>query len=414
MEGHDATTCRDIVLQDRENYQVNGVGNALAQAYNHTILPLASYRDKVTQVAWGIADFEHRFNHKPQGMWLPETAVDLETLCVLADSGIQFTILAPWQVEGQVSNANQPFRVELPGGRGITIFLYDAELSGGISFNPELTLNADRFAVEQIRSRYHAGGLPDDAPQLVLIATDGELYGHHQRLREHFLAHLVDGASTSAGLHPTYPGLWLRSHPPRTAIKVRESTSWSCHHGVSRWIGDCDCTPEARWKFHLRSAFDQLAAQIDKIYEEVTSPHIHDPWSLRNQYIHVLLGRLTAGELVDEFAGHHLPDETQLKIHLLLAAQHARQRMYTSCGWFFDDFDRIEPQNNLASAAQAVRLVRAATGVNLEGSVLGNLSRVISRRTGLRSETVFLYHLRRTLPETGFAGADSVVTSPLV
>jgi hypothetical protein len=393
-------------LQDRANLQAHGVGNALAQAYNHTILPLASTQDKVTQVTWGIADFEHRFGHKPQGMWLPETAVDLETLSVLADAGIEFTILAPWQVQEPLQGANQPFRIELFGGRTITVFLYDAQLSGGVSFNPELTFNADRFAIEQLKPRFHSALPGDGEPQLVLIATDGELYGHHQRLREHFLAHLVNGASRSAGLLPTYPGLWLQSHPPQAAIKLHERTSWSCHHGVSRWAGNCDCTSgDPRWKTHLRSALDCLGAEIDRNYVEFISPYIHDPWALRNRYIHVLLGQVTADELIDEAAGRHLQDEMRLKIHLLLEAQHARQTMFTSCGWFFDDFDRIEPQNNLASAAQAVRLVRAATGVRLEGFALADLRQVMSARTGLRGDAVFLYHLRRSVPDvSGWLG----------
>jgi alpha-amylase/alpha-mannosidase (GH57 family) len=402
MEGHDAATCRNIVAQDRANFQAHGVGNALAQAYNHTILPLASYQDKVTQVTWGIADFEHRFGHKPQGMWLPETAADLETLSVLADSGIEFTILAPWQAHEPGARANQPYRVELPGGRAITVLFYNAELSGGVSFNPGLTFNADWFAAHQLKPGFMSDSSGDDEPQLLLIATDGELYGHHQKLREYFLAHLVNGASKAAGLAATYPGLWLRAHPPQSAIRLREQTSWSCHHGVRRWVGTCDCTPgDSRWKTRLRSAFDRLAAEIDRIYIEFALPYIPDPWLLRNHYIHVMLGRVTAAELIDEAALRHLPDEIQLKIHLLLEAQRARQRMYTSCGWFFDDFDRIEPQNNLASAAQAVRLVRRATGVDLEAVPLGDLHEVTSQRTGLQGDAVFLYHLRRAAAQGG-------------
>ena len=251
-----------------------------------------------------------------------------------------------------------------------------------------------------------------DAAQLILIATDGELYGHHQRQREHFLAHLVNGASRSAGLLPTYPGLWLQSHPPRDAIRLLERTSWSCHHGVSRWIGDCACTPgDPLWKIHLRAALDKLAIAIDQQFIEFTRRFISDPWDLRNRYIHVLLGQITADELIAEAASRQPGEDARLKIHLLLEAQHARQRMYTSCGWFFDDFDRIEPQNNLASAAQAVRLVRAATGVPLEGVALPDLSQVTSARTGLKGDAVFLYHLRRAVPDVWWAPEDAPSTS---
>lgn len=402
MEGHDETTYRSILSQDQANYQAHGVGNALAQAYNHTILPLASYQDKVTQVTWGIADFEHRFGHKPQGMWLPETAVDLETLSVLADAGIEFTILAPWQVPGSPVNANQPYTVGLPGDRSIAVFIYNSELSGGVSFNPEMTTNADRFAANLLQPRFNSTGSQADDAQLLLIATDGELYGHHQKQREYFLAHLVNGASRSISLSPTYPGLWLRAHPPRETIEILERTSWSCHHGIARWLGDCDCNPNnSPWKTRLRSAMDRLATEIDRLYLEFTLIHIGNPWQLRNQYIRVMLGQVTATELIDDAAGCQLPAETRLSIHLLLEAQRARQRMYTSCGWFFDDFDRIEPQNNLAAAAQAVRLVRRATGVDLQALPLDDLQQVTSHLTGLRGDQVYLYHLHRLADEAG-------------
>ena len=205
-------------------------------------------------------------------------------------------------------------------------------------------------------------------------------------MREHFLAHLVNGASRSAGLLPTYPGLWLQSHPPPGCHPAPGETSWSCHHGVSRWTGDCACTPgDPLWKIHLRAALDKLAEAIDQQFVEFTARFISDPWDLRNRYIHVLLGQITRRRAHRRSCRQATGGrDARLKIHLLLEAQHARQRMYTSCGWFFDDFDRIEPQNNLASAAQAVRLVRAATGVHLEGVALPDLSQVTSARTGLQ------------------------------
>lgn len=389
-------TAREIIVQDRGNLDSFGVGNAIAQAYNHTILPMASYHDKVTQVVWGIREFEHRFGHKPPGMWLPETAVDIETLSVLASQGIEFTILAPWQVRPEHPDVTHPYSVNLPDGQKITVFLYHAGLSGGISFNPALTVDADHFANHELKQQFNLGREDHAEPQLILLASDGELYGHHQPLRDHFLRHLVNGASSLAGLTSTFPALWLKNYPPKHAISVQEDTSWSCHHGVSRWNVGCGCTSgDSSWKQRLRGAFDHLSRDLDQLYLRFVSPHVPDPWELRNRYIDVMLGLMTVDELIPQMAGRRLAAETITPIHLLLEAQRERQRMYTSCGFFFEDFDRIEPINNLAYAAQAVRLVRLATGVDLVPTLMAELHQVISQRTGLRADVVFLRHLQR-------------------
>jgi hypothetical protein len=396
MQNHDPETCRKIVEQDRLNVRRNGVGNAIAQAYNHTILPLASSRDKITQVVWGIADFEHRFNRKPQGMWLPETAADNETLQVLAEHGIEFTILAPWQAVSDDLDPTEPYLVNLPGGRNLTVFFYQRDLSSRISFDPGATINADSFAQYIMPSYYNRDKALRGEPQLILIASDGELYGHHQYMRDRFLARLVDGACSSVDIRPSYPALWLKNYPARRQVDIREQTSWSCHHGVARWTGDCACTPgNGAWKARLRSAFDRLSLELDGLYEEVTRPVIHDPWLLRNRYIHVMLGELSADDLIQSMAGSALSSDQTRRIRLMLEAQRERQRMYTSCGWFFDDFDRIEPKNNVAYAAQAVRLARLATGVNLEPKIASALRRVISQRTGRRADHVFSNFLHR-------------------
>jgi hypothetical protein len=396
MIGYDPATHDRIVEQDRANVRRFGVGNGIAQAYNHTILPLASYADRVTQVAWGIADFEHRFGRKPQGLWLPETAVDSETLAVMADAGIEWTILAPWQADCDGIDTTEPYRVALPGGRTITVFFYDRELSGRVSFDPALTSNADAFALHDLSRAFNREKERRGEPQLVLVASDGELYGHHQHFRDYFLAHLLKEAATQAGIAPMYPARWLQEHPPRRTVGIRDNTSWSCHHGVVRWAGDCGCASGAYgWKTALRYALNQLAAALDELYCAAVTPVVPDPWALRHRYIHVMLGQLSAGELICEMAGRRLPAEQLRTIGLLLESQRERQRMFTSCGWFFDDFDRIEPKNNVAYASQATLLAQLATGVDLAADALGWLRQVRSWRTGLQADDVFEHFRRR-------------------
>jgi alpha-amylase/alpha-mannosidase (GH57 family) len=396
MGSHDPAAYRQILEQDRLTVERFGVGNAIAQSYNHTILPLASYADKVTQVAWGVADFEHRFGRKPQGMWLPETAVDTESLIVLADAGIEFTILAPWQADTYHLDPTEPYRVNLPGGRSITVFFYHQDLSGRVSFDPAMTTNADAFVLHDLSRHYHREKEQRGEPQMLLVASDGELYGHHQPFRDKFLAYLLSGASSQVGITPTFPAHWLKTHPPRRTIGIRDFTSWSCHHGVLRWMDDCSCTPSAGvWKRGLRQGLDKIGAALETVFVETIRPVIADPWALRNRYIHVLLGELDVETLIHDMAGRRLAAETTRQIALLLEAERERQRMYTSCGWFFDDFDRIEPKNNMAYAAHALALTRSATGVDLAPDALSHLQSVVSWRTGLRADQVLMQYLGR-------------------
>lgn len=396
MQAHDPATTQEIIAQDKRNVHRHGVGNAIAQAYNHTILPLDSRKEKITQIYWGAADFFHRFGRKPEGMWLPETALDIETLEILSQTGIEFTILAPWQTMDAPIDATEPYYVNLPKDKQISVFFYQQDLSAQVSFHPESTINADNFARYDILNKFIDEKSNKDEPQLLMVASDGELYGHHQSLRHLFLARLVDGASSSLGIRPTYPALWLKKYPPRKSTRIVENTSWSCHHGVSRWMGECACTPNnGQWKSHLRFSFEYLSNELDRLFVDVTRKLFSDPWELRNRYIHVLLGEISLESLINQMSLVTLTQSQIQRVYWLLEAQRERQRMFTSCGWFFEDFDRIEPRNNVAYAAQAVWLARLATGVDLEPSLSPYLKKVKSLVTGLQADTVLKNHLNR-------------------
>jgi hypothetical protein len=395
LQAQHPETSQQIVTQDHANLERYGVGNAMAQSYNHSILPLATLQDKITQVYWGYADFHHRFGRQPQGMWLPETGVDYETLEVLVRMGIQFTILAPWQANIENLDVTEPYTVNLSADNRMTVFFYQRDISTQVSFDPAATMNADLFAKDVLQTHLNPEKIRRREPQLLLVASDGELYGHHQQWRERFLARLVDGASGLLGMISTYPALWLQEHLPRRSVAIRENTSWSCHHGVERWKAPCECTPGgSAWKTALRSALDRLANDLDQVYLEVTRPLIIDPWQLRNRYIHVMLGQIRLADLLGEMSVRTLKSEESKRIELLLEAQRERQRMFTSCGWFFQDFDRIEPQNNVAYAAKAVCLTNLATGLDFIGQTSRDLHHVISPQTGLRGDQVFKKRLQ--------------------
>lgn len=393
MFDHDLETYQRIIRQERSVYDRYGVGNGMAQGYNHAVLPLASDEDLITQIRWGIADFEYRFAHAPLGLWLPETAVDLRTLEALAANNIQFTILAPWQVNLPAqAEIRKPYRVDLPSGKSVVVFLYNQDLSTRISFDPSATINADRFLHEQVARKFRFG--QSEQPELIGCASDGELYGHHQPFRDKFLAHLMNGAGPKEIVR-TFPALWLRENPVTERVALRENTSWSCHHGIQRWSNGCNCTPNAGWKAPFRQALDLLGRELNRVFTEFCGKLIDDPWELRNSYIQVLLGQTTVERLVTQLGADNLNDDTLGRLRRLLLAQYEGQRMFTSCGWFFEDYDRIEPRNNTAYAAQAVWLTRQATGVDLSEVVLDDLGEVVSWKTGVNARDVFLRHLQR-------------------
>jgi alpha-amylase/alpha-mannosidase (GH57 family) len=389
-----ADTCAEIVAQEHVNWKRYGVSNAMAQPYNHSILPLANKEDKLTQLRWGMEDFEFRYGHQPQGMWLPETAVDQETLEILLECGIEYTILAPWQVE-ELSDGNRPYIVAGKGKHKLTAFFYNRVLSTRVSFDPTSTVNADEFLKNAILPQFTSDGAADGAPQLVTLASDGELYGHHQPFRDKFLQHLLNGALKESGIAWTYPALWLKEHPAKERVVIKERTSWSCPHGVARWAGPCGCTPHGKWKLGLRSALDALAQQLDLVYLDTLKPILKDPWELRHRYIQVLHGQKQLVELLAELGSPSLSSAMLSRIEVLLAAQVERQRMFTSCGWFFEDFDRIEPKNNVRYAAQAVWLTQLSTGVDLSSQAMEELQTVKSWKNNLRADEVFCQHLER-------------------
>lgn len=388
MKAYHPNTCSEIVQQENSVFAIEGVSNGLAQPYNHTILPLARLEDKVTQVRWGIEDFIHTFGHSPAGLWLPETAADSETLQVLADQGIRFTILAPWQGDG-IIDPFQPAIIKV-GKNGITVFFYQQDLSTQVSFDPGATENADTFTqrcFEAIPS-----GSAGDA--LLMIASDGELYGHHQPFRDLFLNHLLERAALANGLSITFPGKWLKQNQTNQKVTLVEKTSWSCPHGVERWRGTCGCTPNGEWKSHLRYAMDQLGDLVNDIYFNEVS-HYMDPWELRNEYIHVINDEMSLIELLGSKFSLKLDANDTDKIAILLAAQYERQRTFTSCGWFFEDFDRIEPKNNIRYAAQAVWLTKLATGIDLSNEAVNLFQTVRSWRNGSRGDMIFLDHMKK-------------------
>jgi alpha-amylase/alpha-mannosidase (GH57 family) len=367
-----------------------GHGSALAQAYNHMILPLANRRDKVSQVRWGVRDFEARFGRRPEGMWLPETAVDVESLEVLAEEGIGFTILAPHQAESirphgderwtpfhEQRDTSRPYRVPLPSGRSIYVFFYDGGLSRAVAFE-RLLHDGARFA-ERLVGAFD--GKVGDCP-LVHIATDGETYGHHHRHGDMALAFALRALEERPDIRLTNYGEYLETNPPTWEARVRENTSWSCMHGVERWRADCGCSGgrsgwTQAWRQPVRAALDTLRDELVPRFQKEGSSLLRSPWEARDRYVDVVMDRSDAA--LDRFFAAHqkhalTADERVRALRLLEMQRHA-MLMFTSCGWFFDDISGIETTQVLLYAARAMQLAReASVGAGLEGEFLERLT----------------------------------------
>ncbi|HSW43408.1 MAG TPA: DUF3536 domain-containing protein [Patescibacteria group bacterium] len=369
--------------------------NALAQGFHHTILPLASARDRRTEVRWGIRDFQVRFGGAPHGFWLPETAVDEAVLRTLADEGIRWTVLAPWQAAAPAIETRRPHRVDLGAGRSLFVVFYDAAISGAASFQPDVTADADRFAREWVLPRTSSPLPRDGSPSwqagtpLVLVATDGELYGHHQPFRDLFLERLVD-PSVDRGFDVVSLGHALAAEdraalPP---VRVEDRTSWSCHHGILRWSGECPCAPDGRWKLPLRVALERLAGGIDMLTESrvgalpgrVGAQGLAlpvDPWAARDAYVDVVLGLETAETFSARLLGQ-APAPVRRELETLMEAQRWRLAMFASDGWYWEEPNRPETKQALRCAARAAQLVDAIAGTHLEERLVEDLALVIS------------------------------------
>ena len=370
-----------ILEADRESMSnFSGHGSAVAQVYNHAIMPLANARDKRTQVIWGIRDFEHRFGRKPEGMWLAETAVDSETLQMLAEHGIRFTILAPrqaarvrkiggrkWKELNDGIDPTRAYRCRLANGKSIDLFFYDGPVSQAVAFEG-LLKNGGAFAERLMR------GFSEQRswPQIMNIATDGETYGHHHAHGDMALAYALHHIESNNLARITNYAEFLETHPPTHEVEIAQNSSWSCSHGVERWRSDCGCNTGRKgwnqaWRGPLRQALDWARDELNSRYEKSAAEMMPDPWAARDAYIGVVLRR--SPENIQKFVSAHTKPEhawDRVRVLKLLEMQRHMMLMYTSCGWFFDEVSGIETVQVMQYAARALQLGRELFGDDLE------------------------------------------------
>ena len=392
METNDKETYEAILEADKQSIKkFSGHGSAIAQVYNHIIMPLANRRDKETQVLWGIRDFIHRFKREPEGMWLAETAVDYETLEILAEHNIKFTVFAPRQakairkigeqnwvdVNDRTIDTRKSYRCNLPSGKSITVFFYDGDISQSVAFNG-LLYDGKRFADNLIS---HFGD--QESPQLVHIATDGETYGHHHKHGEMALAYCLDYIDKMEDVALTNYAEYAARFPPTEEAWIIENSSWSCVHGIERWRNDCGCNSGGKpgwnqsWRKPLRESLDWLRDAISELFEREAGKLLKNCWDARNDYINVILRR--SDDSIRRFLHEHAQvavNATQV-LRLMEMQRHA-MLMYTSCGWFFDEISGIETTQILQYACRSIQLTRQISEVDMEFEFLKRLEEAAS------------------------------------
>ncbi|MFC1627672.1 DUF3536 domain-containing protein [Gemmatimonadota bacterium] len=391
----------------------SGHGPALAQGYNHLIHPLAGRRDTITQIVWGISDFRYRFGRDPEGLWLPETAVDTGSLEAMAARGIRFTILGPHQAEAvrligsggwtwlreeeqrtkergadgfarpEGLDTSRPYLVRLPSGREISVFFFDNGIGTAVSFGGLLD-DHEAFVERLLLDPEHDPG--SDRPRLIHFATDGETFGHHVKGGEKTIARALARLESGTEANLTIYGEFLERFPPTHEVMIAENTSWSCPHGVERWRSDCGCAGgrypggNQTWRLPLREALDWLRDSNADMFERETGRYFMDPWRARDSYVDVLLD--PSEESVTRFLSEQsLPGVTQeeaRKTLPFLEIQRYAMLMYTSCGWFFDDPGDIETVQILRYAGMVIQIARARTGTDLEPGFLSILRKAVS------------------------------------
>ena len=395
MQNEAPESYQAIIDADKESQKrFSGHGAALAQAYNHMIMPLANARDKETQVIWGIEDFKSRYDRLPEGMWLGETAVNTETLEVLAKHGIKFTILSPYQAKntrkigekewqdatGAKVDPRKPYVCKLPSGKKISLFFYDGPASQAVAFEGLLN-DGKRFA-----DRLHGQFTDEEEVQLVHIATDGESYGHHHKLGEMALSYCLHQIEETDDAHLTIYGEFLEKFPPQYEVEILEDTSWSCYHGVERWRSDCGCNTggnegwNQKWRKPLRESFDWVREKLITLYEEEMKEYTSKPWEVRNNYIQVILNRdeKNVAAFLKEHFGKDLDEEEKIRMLKLLEMQYHTMLMYTSCGWFFDEVTGIESMQDVFYASRAVQLAEELSGKSYESDFEAMLEKIPS------------------------------------
>ncbi len=387
MEEFAPLTYERIIKADIDSIsEHSGHGNAIAQVYNHMIMPLANAHDKETQVKWGIRDFEYRFGRKPEGIWLAETAVDDATLKVLVDNGIKFTILSPYQALkirktgdkewqdvswGNIDPARSyKYTLKSDSKKSIALFFYDGAISKSVAFD-ELLKDGNRF----IKRLKEGVSETRNYPQLVNIATDGESYGHHTKFGDMALSYVLKIKAEDEGFKITNYAEYLDKYESDYEVDIKQASSWSCFHGVGRWKEDCGCSTgghpgwNQKWREPLRNALDYLRDGLAKVFEAEGPKYFNDnSWAIRNKYIDVILDRnyITIRKFQKENFKPDLTEEQKVKGMELLEIQRQAMLMYTSCGWFFSEISGIETVQIMKYAARAMQLVARFTNEDFE------------------------------------------------
>jgi len=419
-----------VVDAARQSKERTGHSNAIAQGYNHIILPLANDRDRLTQLRWGLADYKHHFGFAAEALWLPETACSNEILSLLAGEGLRYVILAPsqadkvlkygetkWQnvADGSI-DTRRPYLWEDGKGAELAVFFYDGNLSHDLAFDG-LLKDSELFA-----KRISACYSDTEEDQLVFTATDGETFGHHKKFADLTIVHLFTDRLEKHNIESINLGRYLALHPPLWQVRIKsgedgEGTAWSCAHGLRRWRADCGCGAEEgqnqKWRAPLRDALNWLSGELAKLFESEGGKLFTDPWLARDQYINVMLGDEKFPDFLARTAPNIKGGQAAAKAAKLLEMQKYAMFMFTSCGWFFSDVSRIETRQNLFYACRAMEAA-AYFGHNFEDELITRLKKAPSNIAEIGTAgDMYEKDIKRRLPPAEAALAELAIKNAI-
>ena len=362
---------------DRKSLERLGHGNAMAQSFNHTILPLDKPCDAKLQIEWGARDFENRFGRKAEGMWLPEAGVNPDVIAMLADEGIKFIVLSPWQcravedddgvltsLDGKPAPYWEPFILTGAGGKTISAFFYHPGLAEGISFGHMLQ-SADNLyqTLKSIRN--------SEQKPLIHTATDGEIYGHHEPYGDMALAALIRKVTERDDFIFDNYASYLEKHPASKHAELHKGedgrgTSWSCSHGVSRWYKDCGCTTGGEpgwnqaWRTPLRNGLRNLADKLDSIFQAELEKIFHSKVNaaeILSKAADCITGAVSMRTFIEKLHSEYSFDSSyDVELASLISGMKNKHFSFTSCGFFFSDISGIEPRQNIKYALYAIKM----------------------------------------------------------
>lgn len=357
-------------------------GQVVGQTYNHRIMPLVRFdEDLKTQIVWGKKHFKKYFGRDPKGMWLPETATSKRVCRALVDEGIDYTIGAPWQMkrndcDDENSILSKPYNVDLGNDKSITYFFYHPE-SGHCAFDDEIDSATHKHFLDDVEFTLdYLGKKIEHDGDMMLLAYDGETFGHHHPFADNWEAYLPTAIAKRDDIDMISIDEYLKKFLVTEWAEINDNSSWSCFHNLDRWKKGCDCSGGVKeYQEPMLEALEKVEDKVHDVFSEEGGKILKNVWDARNDYIDTLIGNKSKEEFLNQHLKQSYSEDVKEKVMTLLEAEHHNQLAFTSCGWFFGDLS-MQAEANILDGYRALEKVQSVTGENLTSGYMDDVSRM--------------------------------------